>query len=205
MKPIILISSLSFILLSCSSSLKTIVPLAEKAQVEDTYTIIWNGISKAYRFENNSWQRAEDYDYIFDVVQKRYQDHWQSIKNLHRLHPDYDGRAGERSQSMYFEIAYKQLDEALEIDLSSSLGPGRGTSDREFRQQSLEFELQGISSFSPYTHMRITQHYQYEKGLLEELVELYRIEDGKEVPFMKNEETAWFYLKGKLEEAPSRL
>lgn len=205
MKSIILISSLSFILLSCSSSLKTIVPLAENPKVEDTYTIIWNGISKAYRYEDQTWQRAEDYDYVFDVVQKRYRDHWQSIKNLHRLHPDYDGKAGERSQSMYFEIAYKQMGEALAITLASSLGTGQGSSDREFRKQTLEFTLAGLSRFSPYTHMRISQHYQYEKGLLEEVVELYRLEDGKEVPFMKNEETAWFYLKGKLDAAPSRL
>ncbi|MEL7529916.1 MAG: hypothetical protein AAFN10_01335 [Bacteroidota bacterium] len=204
MKFPLFICLLSFTFLSCSSSLQTIVPLAEKPKVEDTYTIIWNGISKAYRYENQAWQREESYDYIFDVVQKRYQDHWKSIKNLHRLHPDYDGKAGDRSQSMYFEIAYEKMGEALEIALASSLGPGRGTSDHEFRNQTLEFELAGLSSFSPYTHMRIRQNYQYEKGLLEEIVELYRIEDGVEIPFMKNEETAWFYLKGKLDKAPSR-
>jgi len=41
--------------------------------------------------------------------------------------------------------------------------------------------------------------------LLEETVFLYKLKDGKEIPFMKNEEKAYFYVKGKLDQAPTIL
>lgn len=190
---------------SCSNTSKVIVPLSLQANIEGTYTIIWNGTSKAFRHVEGQWKRAESYDYVFDVVQKRYPTTWKSVKNLHRLHPDYDGRAGKRSQSMYFEVAYELAKADLKSQITSSIGAGEGTSDREFRTQVLNFELSGISSFAPYSHMRITQDYNYESGLLKEVVELFKLKNGAEIPFMKNEETAYFYIKGKLEGAPTRL
>lgn len=205
MKAIISLVFITLFLTSCGPGLKIVVPLSPQAKVEDTYTIIWNGTSEAYRYVEGEWQRDSTYDYVFDVVQKRYPKQWKSVKNLHRLHPDYDGRAGQRSQAMYFELNYQRREQDIQALISSSLGKGQGTSDREFREQVLEFELVGLSSFSPYTHMRIHQSYRYEAGLLEELVELYRIEDGQEVPFMKNHERAWIYTKSQLEGAPTRM
>lgn len=194
-----------FSLCSCSSSSKIIVPLSTDALIEDTYTIIWNGESKAFRYIDDKWERDATYDYVFDVVQKRYKKTWKSVKNLHRLHPKYDGNAGARSQSMYFELAYEVVGNALCSKISSSLGKGMGSSDRVFRKQELNFELTDISSFAPYSHMRIRQNYNYETGLLTEIVELFKLKDGKEIPFMKNEEKAYFYLKGKLDTAPTEL
>ena len=92
------------IMTGCRSSKQVIVPLNQSIELDDTYTIIWNGISEAYRYENGQWLRAESYDYQFDVVQKRYDKHWKSVKTLHRIHPDYDGKAGDRDQTMYFEV-----------------------------------------------------------------------------------------------------
>jgi hypothetical protein len=192
-------------LYSCSNSSKIIVPLSSKVAIEDTYTIIWNGESKAFRYVGNKWERDATYDYVFDVVQKRYKKTWKSVKNLHRLHPEYDGKAGERSQSMYFELAYKIAGEVLQSKIKSSLGHGSGNSDRAFRKQELNFELTDISSFAPYSHMRIRQNYDYEAGVLTELVELFKLKDGKEIPFMKNEEKAYFYIKGQLDAAPTKL
>lgn len=74
------------ILASCSTSKQVTVPLNRSVELDDTYTIIWNGVSKAYRYENGQWLRAESYDYQFDVVQKRYDNHWKSVKSLHRIH-----------------------------------------------------------------------------------------------------------------------
>jgi hypothetical protein len=54
---------------SCSTSQEITIPLSESVELDDTYTIIWNGISKAYRYEGGKWLRAESYDYQFDVVQ----------------------------------------------------------------------------------------------------------------------------------------
>lgn len=193
-------------LVSCSNQTqRIIVPLTKEATIEDTYTIIWNGKSKAFRYVEGEWERDAAYDYVFDVVQKRYKKTWKSVKNLHRLHPDYDGKAGSRSQSMYFEVAYELKQDALVSMITSSLGNGKGTSDRVFRAQELNFELTGLSSFAPYNQMTIVQEYDYEAGILREEVQLFKLKDGKKVPFMKNEETAYFYIRGKLDDPPTKL
>ena len=70
---------------ACSSPEKAIVPLNPDPQLEDTYTIIWNGISNAYRYTDGNWKRDETYDYVFNVTQKRYHQQWTSTKCLHRL------------------------------------------------------------------------------------------------------------------------
>ena len=57
--------------------------------------------------------------------------------------------------------------------------------------------------FIPYNKFRITQNYNYEEGVLTETVELIKEKDGKETPFMKNEETALIYIKSKLDKAPA--
>lgn len=144
------------------------------------------------------------YDYQFDVVQKRYDNHWKSVKSLHRIHPDYDGKAGERDQTMYFEVAYKNLiDGKVQATINSSLGNGTGTTDTEFRKSELTMYVPNASKFMPYNKFRITQHYDYEKGVLTETVELIKEKDGIETPFMKNEETALIFIKSKLDKAPT--
>lgn len=183
---------------------KTIIPLSNSVELDDTYTIIWNGTSKAYRYENGSWLRDELYDYQFNVVQKRYDNQWKSIKTLHRIHPDYDGKAGDRDQCMYFEVSYKSLKEMqVQSEIQSSIGNGTGTSDPEFRVSELTMYVPNPSRFLPYNKLRITQNYQYEAGILTETVELILEKDGKEIPFMKNEETALIFIKSKLTKAPS--
>lgn len=192
------------VLTSCSTSNEVIVPLSRSLELDDTYTIIWNGISKAYRYDNGQWVRAENYDYQFDVVQKRYDNHWKSIKSLHRIHPDYDGKAGSRDQTMYFDVVYNDLiDQQVQAEITSSIGYGTGTSDTEFRKSELTMYVPNPSKFMPYNKFRITQHYNYEEGMLTETVELINEKDGKEIPFMKNEETALIFVKSKLEKAPT--
>lgn len=191
-------------LTACSTSQKVSIPLNTSLPLDDTYTIIWNGISQAYRYENGQWQRAENYDYQFDVIQKRYENHWKSVKSLHRIHPNYDGKAGDRDQTMYFDIAYQKLiADKVQASINSSLGNGKAISDPEFREAVLTIYLKNASAFMPYNKFRITQHYLYEKGILTETVELIKEKDGKEIPFMKNEETAYIFLKGKLDKAPT--
>lgn len=60
-----------------------------------------------------------------------------------------------------------------------------------------------VSTFMPYNKFRITQYYDYEKGVLTETVELFKEKDGKETPLMKNEETALIFVKSKLDKAPT--
>lgn len=203
-KSVLSIISLAFV--SCTSTKQVIVPLSTNAIVEDTYTIIWNGTSQAYRYINEKWERDEKYDYIFDVVQKRYDNKWKSIKNMHRIHPDYDGKAGDRDQTMYFEFSYDKLkDNKVPTLMKSSLGAGEGLSDKEFRDQQFVIYMENSNSFSPYNKIKITQQYKYEEGLLIETVELLKEKDGKDMQFMKNEEQAFIYIKGKLNNAPTIL
>jgi hypothetical protein len=191
-------------LTSCSSTKKVTIPLDSEISFEDTYTIIWNGYSKAFVWKDEKWQRAETFDYYFDVIQKRYDKKWKSVKSLHRIHPDYNGKAGQRDQTMYFEVRYNSIQDGIvNADLHSSLGNGSLTTDNEFRNSEMELKLKDANMFMPYNKIRITQHYDYENGKLTETVLLIKEKDGKEIPFMKNEEEAVFYIKGKLDNAPT--
>lgn len=213
MKKIIFALGTVALLSACSSIQKTaIVPTNPKTDFEDTYTIIWNGKSEAYMYENGEYVRNETYDYVFSVIQKRYDNVWKSTKTLHRNHPNYDYRGGQRSQTMYFRVTYAMnMDSTLSSKFHTSLGEGKGTSDIEFRKQNLVIDLNqknpyyNISKFTPFNKMKITQNYNYEEGILTETVELYKEKDGKITPFSKMEETAYFYVKGKLDKAPSKF
>jgi len=189
---------------SCSSAQKSAIPVDSKVSFEDTYTIIWNGYSKAFVYADENWQRAETFDYYFDVIQKRYDKEWKSVKSLHRIHPDYNGKAGQRDQTMYFGVKYNSIQNGKVLGaVFSSLGDGTLRTDNEYRNTEIEIDFKDASAFMPYNKMKITQLYDYENGKLTETVLLSKVKDGKETPFMKNEEEAYFYLKGKLDKAPS--
>ncbi|MGL1933364.1 MAG: hypothetical protein OCD01_00010 [Fibrobacterales bacterium] len=191
------------LLSGCSNTHTSVMPLTNSVNSTAPYTIVWNGTSKAWRYVEGEWQRDVTYDYLFNVVQRRYATVWKSTKHLHRLHSDYDGVAGERDQNMYFEIKYRDsMKNSLISKIKSSLGVGSGISDKGFNEQTIEIELKNISSFAPYSHIRITQQYQYAKGRLIELVELYKREGNVEHPFMKMEEEADIYIKSTLPQSP---
>lgn len=189
-----------------SSAQKVTIPFDSKVSFEDTYTIIWNGYSKAFVYKDENWQRAETFDYYFDVIQKRYDKQWKSVKSLHRIHPDYNGKAGQRDQTMYFELKYNSIQNGkVNGIVLSSLGEGNINADNEYRNSVFDIIIKDASMFMPYNKIKITQYYDYENGKLTETVLLLKVKDGKETPFMKNEEEAYFYLKGKLEKAPTKF
>lgn len=194
------------LLTSCKTAKDSAIPLTVDLKVEDTYTIIWNGISRAYRYTNDDWVREDSYDYLFNVVQKRYNNNWKSVKTLHRINPAYDGKAGYRDQTMYFEIDYPSyMNNKVRAQLKSSLGDGDGVTDTEFRNTELTLSVKGATSVWPYNRIRIKQQYDYERGILTETVFLYKEKNGVEYPFMKNEEIAYFYIKGTLKGAPTKF
>ncbi len=197
------LATAAMVLSGCNTKSQIIVPLSQSVELETHYQIIWDGVGKAYKYNNGKWLRAESYDYQFNVVQNRMDNQWKSVKTLQRLHPDYDGRAGNRYQTMYFEVTYqKAADGKVAANITSTLGNGSGTTDTEFRNSILTMDIGG-SKFMPYNKCRITQHYDYEEGKLTETVELYKEKDGQEIPFMKNEETAFIFIKSKLDKAPT--
>jgi hypothetical protein len=190
----------------CSSAQKVTIPLESKVSFEDTYTIIWNGYSKAFVYKDENWQRAETFDYYFDVIQKRYDKEWKSVKSLHRIHPDYNGKAGQRDQTMFFGVKYNSIQNGkVNGSILSSLGDGTLQTDNEYRNSEIDINLKDASMFMPYNKIKITQYYDYENGKLTETVLLSKVKDGKEIPFMKNEEEAYFYIKGKLDKAPTKF
>ncbi|WP_338769744.1 hypothetical protein WAF17_10455 [Bernardetia sp. ABR2-2B] len=198
--------AITFSLTSCGTSSQVIIPTSEKLPtLEDNYSIIWQGSGESYIYLDGKYERNESNDYTFEVVQRRYKNSWKSIKNMHRIHPNYDGKAGEREQTMFFGIDFSANQNKIVSTINSSLGNGKGESDNEFREQTMQFSLDGISSFAPYNTMRITQHYKYEEGILLETVELFKFKDGNEIPFVKIEEKATIFRPTKLETAPTKF
>ena len=203
---IYLVVAISTFLGSCSTSNKIIVPTNNTLPtIENNYSIVWVGSGEAYVFKAGKYVRNESNDYSFEVVQRRYGNLWKSIKNMHRIHPDYDGKAGEREQTMFFGIDFLKDGKKITSKINSSLGSGTGISDNEFREQVIQFSIDDISSFAPYNTMRITQHYKYEEGILLETVELFKLSNDKETPFAKIEERAVIFRPVTLENAPTKF
>ncbi len=198
--------AMATLLSSCSTSNKIIIPTSKTLPaIEDNYAIVWVGSGKSYAYIDGEYQRSESNDYSFEVIQRRYGNSWKSIKNMHRIHPDYDGKAGEREQTMFFGIDFSKKGNEIVSTINSSLGSGEGVSDKEFREQQIQFSVDDISSFAPYNTIRITQYYKYEQGLLLETVELFKLKDGKETPFAKIEERAVIFRPVTLKNAPTKF
>jgi len=203
---IYLVVAITTLLSSCGTSNKIIIPTSKLLPtIKDNYTIVWVGSGESYVYIDGEYQRSQSNDYSFEVIQRRYGNSWKSIKNMHRIHPDYDGKAGEREQTMFFGIDFSKKKNEIVSTINSSLGSGNGVSDKEFREQQIQFSVNEISSFAPYNTMRITQHYKYEQGLLLETVELFKLKDGNEIPFAKIEERAVIFRPVTLENAPTNF
>ncbi len=155
------------------------------ATAQPRATLVWVGHGKAERFSAGTWHRVPAFDYEFSVEQKRYPDHWDSIKTMRRHHPDYDGSAGPRVQVYTFRLGLSATNTEATYSIVSSLGEGTGHGDLEFRNAVLDIRAD-VSRFAPFDRYRITQHYQYEAGRLTELVEL---SDGAS-PWVRNHEEA---------------
>ncbi|NPC87041.1 hypothetical protein HPC49_53785, partial [Pyxidicoccus fallax] len=177
-------------LAGCGSSRGGLVPLATGPQPEPVLTLVWVGRGEAERLEGGTWKRIPEFDYEFTVEQRRYASHWESVKSLRRRHPGYDGSAGPREQTMFFRLDYTAPDSQGRVasTIRSSLGDGTGHADPEFRQAAMEMKPD-VSRFAPFNRYRISQVYAYERGALEETVELL---DG-ETPWVRNSEKATLF------------
>lgn len=172
---------------------------------EPEYTLVWVGRGEAERLVDGAWRRAPEFDYDFSVQQVRYGDRWSSVKNMRRRHPDYDGSAGPRSQTYFFQIGYQPAgaDGQVKASIVSTLGQGQGHADAEFRESVLEIRAD-ISAMAPFDTYRITQHYAYEAGELRETVELLDHDGEREVPWVRNNEVARLFAPQQLPGAPTR-
>lgn len=175
-------------------------PLESTPGPDPLRTLVWVGRGEAERLENGTWKRVPQFDYDFTVEQRRYAHHWESVKSLRRRHPDYDGSADPREQTMFFRLDYSAPgdDGRVASTIRSSLGDGTGHTDGGFRQAVLEMHPD-ISRFAPFDRYRISQTYAYERGALEETVTL---QDG-ETPWVRNLEKASLFAPRTFSGAPT--
>ncbi|MBK9036583.1 MAG: hypothetical protein IPL61_35925 [Myxococcales bacterium] len=164
-------------------------------------TLVWVGRGAAERYADGRWHRAPAFDYEFSVEQRRYADHWDSVKTMRRYHPDYDGSAGPRLQVYLFHLALAPgAAGEVAYRVGSTLGAGHGRGDGEFREAVLEIDAD-VSMFAPFDRYRITQRYQYEDGRLTEDVEL---NDGA-APWVRNHEEAVLFGPSRFAQPPTTL
>lgn len=175
------------------------VPLSATPSPPPVTTLVWVGHGVAERNEGGRWVRIPEFDYEFSVEQRRYADHWESIKSMRRHHPAYDGSAGPRDQTLYFSVAFTPRAPGLDVAIRSSLGRGRGQTDPEFRATTLELAAD-VSRFAPFDRYRIDQRYEYEKGALHETVVL---ADGN-TPWVRNTEEAALFAPHAFDAPPTR-
>ncbi len=160
-------------------------------------SVVMTGFAHAYRFSKGSWVAAPGYDYDYTVLERRYPDHWDVVKEIHRRNPHYDGLAGPRDQTLAFTVHTKPASRGGEdLTVESTLGTGSGHVDageRDFRME-MEYPKKGLKGlFIPFDHVRISQRRPRAEGQVAETVELFSRKKGVEKPFMKMEEEGVVY------------
>lgn len=191
-----------WVMAACGGMPDVPVPVGDEPQAPEV-VLVWVGRGEAERQVDGQWQRAPAFDYSFTVEQRRYAGRWRSYKTMRRLHPSYDGSAGPREQVLWFEVAWSDGGGDRSGVIRSGLGDGTVTSDREFRRSAMSLRPE-ISVHAPFDTYRITQHYRYEEGRLDEVVELVDHDDGREVPWVRNTERAELFSAGPLPGPPTR-
>ncbi|WP_437721902.1 hypothetical protein [Sorangium sp. So ce861] len=182
------------------------LPPMTTASAEPEVTLVWVGRGESERFAEGQWVRTPESDYDFSVVQRRYKGRWDSIKQMHRRHPGYDGSAGPRDQVLHFALDLGMTRGSdVPVIIRSTLGDGEGRADPEFRRSQLEMRARDVSSLAPFNAYRITQQYQYGEGKLVETVELIeRDGEGRESPFVRIRERAALFAPTSFEQPPTR-
>ena len=138
--------------------------------------LAWVGTGTAEARRGDGWARQPAQDYEFAVVQRRFREHWESVKMMNRRHPDYDGSAGARDQVHFFRLGFSRGENGdLALALDSSMGAGRGHADAGLR--SFEFTLDIAAPalarrFMPFDRLAFTQRYAYDAARLEETITL---------------------------------
>jgi len=184
--------ALSFSLVACSS-LRTPPPSIDLPPPPALSSSVFVGYARAFRFADADWVRVPAHDYEFLVLERRYADRWEVIKEIHHRHPRYDGRAGPRDQTVYFLVRTSPAaDGGLELAVEGTLGAGKG---HEGAEGGLVIEMASAEKgwFVPFDTIRIRQTRGAAKGRLEEVVELFSRKDGREIPFMRMQERGMVY------------
>jgi hypothetical protein len=179
--------------LAACTSLSTPLPLTEVPPRTAVSSRVFVGYAWASHFAKGNWAQVPEYNYEFLVLERRFGDRWEVIKEIHRRHPRYDGRAGPRDQTLYFIVRTSPaVDGGLDLAVEGTLGAGRG---HEEPDGGLVLELASAEKgwFVPFDTIRIRQNRGATYGRLEEVVELFARRGGKEIPFMRMREEGIVY------------
>jgi hypothetical protein len=183
---------LCLVLAACagSTALPTDKPFFPSPRSSEVYA----GEGTAYAWHDGAWVEAPKYDYEFMVIKRIYDGSWNVVKQLYRLHPDYSGLAGPREQTLFFDVRYQTADNGYALKMRGTLGVGNGWTSSDMSDSSVELTPEGSGFLRPFNQVRITQHLDRASGMMKETVELLKIKDGNERPFMKFEEHGTLYL-----------
>lgn len=177
------------LLAGCAGPSRGAEPLLAGPAPAPERTLVWVGRAETERLESGTWRRVPAFDYDFVVEQRRYADHWESVKLMRRRDPAYDGSAGPRDQTLFFRVDFAPRPAGdLGVTVRSTLGDGTGQSDADHRATTLALRAD-VSRFAPFDTYRIAQTYGYEAGTLDETVSL----DKGDQPWVRNKETARLY------------
>jgi hypothetical protein len=117
---------LAFALIACSSFRSTLPP-TDVPPRPALSSRVFVGYAQAFHFRDGNWVRVPEYDYEFLLLERRYADRWEVIKEIHRRHPRYDGRAGPRDQTLYFLVRTSPAaNGGLDLAVEGTLGAGKG-------------------------------------------------------------------------------
>ena len=187
-----LLAAIAFSLAACTS-LQTSLPLTDQQPQPPLSSSVYAGHARAARFVAGSWLPVPEQDYDFLVLERRFADRWEAVKEIHRRHPRYDGGAGPRDQTLYFTVRPSpSADGGLDLAVEGNLGVGKG---HEGPQGRLVIELAAAARgwFIPFDTVRISQSREKAAGRLAETVELFSRRNGKEIPFMRMAEEGIIY------------
>jgi hypothetical protein len=176
----------------CASTTSPL-PLTDAPPPAPSSSSAFAGHARAFRFVQGAWVAAPEYDYDFLVLERRFTDHWEAIKEIHRRHTRYDGLAGPRDQTLYFAVRTSPApDGGHDLVADGSLGRGSG---HEKAGGGLVLELASARKgwFVPFDTIRIRQERPALEGRVRETVELLSKGKGREIPFMKMEEEGLVY------------
>jgi hypothetical protein len=187
-----LLAAITLSLAACTS-LQTSLPLTDQPPQPPLSSSVYAGHARAARFVAGSWLPDPEQDYDFLVLERRFADRWEAVKEIHRRHPRYDGGAGPRDQTLYFTVRTSPTaDGGLDLAVEGNLGIGKGHM-RPGGGLVIELAAAARGWFVPFDTVRISQSREEATGRLAETVELFSRRDGKEIPFMRMAEEGVVY------------
>ena len=189
----ILAAVLATFLAGCASG-PSPLPLTDSPPPVPTSSTVFAGHARAFRWVNEAWVADPSHDYDFLVLEKRFGDRWEAVKEIYRRHPKYDGRAGPRVQTLWFAVTMSPAgDGGYDLVATTSEGNGTGHEKAGGGGLSLEIAYARSNLFVPFDTIRIRQDQTSAPGNLTETVTLLKKAKGGEKPFMKMEEEGLVY------------